>query len=126
MAGHSETITVTIANGTTDAEILPPIPTYAGIPASQASTPTPNKKLMFGYTSILEVFCPATLPETITFQTDPLESGQTWYAQPSVTLGAGLAATVTTGSFKSARLHAGGAVAADRIFRVTFQYDMAT
>jgi hypothetical protein len=127
MAGQNDAFLVTILNGTNAIEILPPIPTYANIPASQANTPTPNKKLMFGYATVMSIYCPATMPETIVLQTDPLESGQTWFNEPSIVLSAGTKVNVPMSAFKSARLFASsGNVAADRQFRIAFQYDMAT
>lgn len=113
MAGQFAILgTLTIVNGATDSGILVP------------------KTKGFGYLSTLIVYCPATLPETITMQVDPYEANQTWYTLQDngadVAFAAGKAVVVFTGAFQSMRLHAGVAVAADRVFVVTGQLDLAT
>jgi hypothetical protein len=77
------------------------------------------------------IYSPSTLPETITIQAAPNTNPQAadwktlqWQPGTDVTIPAGKAVNVPlVGGVKALRIHAGGAVAAQRDFQVIMQID---
>ncbi len=82
----------------------------------------------FGNSSDMVVHCPGTLPETCTVQVSPKYGSGVWYTLQQggtdVALAAGKANQCAVGAIEDLRIHAGGAVAAQRDFDVVIQITM--
>lgn len=78
----------------------------------------------------ISIFAPAVLPETVTLQGAPNESPAAgdWMTVSrggaDVSVPAGKVVTIELPSFKALRLHAGGAVAAQRDFPMNKGFDL--
>ena len=74
----------------------------------------------------ITIYGPETLPETVTVEVQPL-SGGAWRTLQSagtdIGVGVGKAVIIEPSKFGDARLHAGGAVAADRAFAVEGSFE---
>lgn len=86
-----------------------------------------NTKIALGTLVDFIVYAPSTLPETVSVQISYLESptasdwSTVYVSGADVTVPAGKAVVVPVGAAAALRLLAGGAVAADRTFRVRGQ-----
>lgn len=112
--------TISIANGQTDSPIF-----GAGTPGAQS---------VLGSIASIVIFTPAVLPEVITLLVSPLDSNQVapndfktlqWQPAAVLTLTAGVAMNIPlVAGFRSFKIHAGAAVAAQRDFVIVIQLDV--
>lgn len=100
---------------------LVPVIHVLTIPNGQTAS---NAVAIGGVLKAFCVFAPSTLPETVAVQLEPSQDGTDYRTLQSggadVTVGAGKAVMIMEGAFSQLRLLAGGAVAAERVFRVSF------
>lgn len=129
MGRHLHNIgTISILNGQTDSAIFGP-------PLS-GTAPTGSQAVLGSIANMI-IYTPATLPETITLLVSPLDSTggppaapndlKTLQWQPGqvLTLTAGVAMNIPlVAGFRSFRIHAAAAVAAQRDFVVVVQLDV--